>query len=247
MRLLQLLTDLNMYEILVVDDDVMQLKMVEQMLHQEGYDVLKAQSAREALSVVEATNPDLFVIDLGLPNIDGVALCRELRSQPQSLNTPIIFLTSPHSTYSVADALESGGDDYVRKPFAMRELAARIRAHLRRYTNQLGDEIPTVRIVANTHQVFVNDREVELTRVEFDLLKHLCEYPDKWHSTEDLLSHVWQYPSGVGDAALVRNHVRNLRRKLEDNPERPAIIQSRHGRGYAIRAYIQIGGPEPVI
>jgi two-component system alkaline phosphatase synthesis response regulator PhoP len=235
-----------MYEILVVDDDATQLTMIEQLLDQEGYKVLKARTAKEALEVVERVAPSLCVIDVVLPQMDGVTLCRRLRENPQLANVPIIFLTAHHGSHSVAEALEAGGDDYVRKPFAMRELAARIRAHLRRSTNQLGSDIPTIRIMPNTHQVFINDREVELTRVEFDLLKHLCYQPDKWHTTNELLTHVWQYPRGVGDAALVRNHVRNLRRKLEDNPERPAIIQSRHGRGYVIRAYIQINGAEPV-
>lgn len=235
-----------MYEILVVDDDAIQLEMVETLLDQEGYEVLKARSAKETLSIVERKAPDLFVIDIGLPHMDGLTLCRKLRTYPGITNTPIIFLTGQHASFSVAEALESGGDDYVRKPFAMRELAARIRAHLRRYSNQLGNEIPTIRLMADTRQVFVNEREVELTRVEFDLCKYLCENPDQWHSTDDLLRHVWDYPPGVGDAALVRNHVRNLRRKLEDNPDRPAIIQSRHGRGYVIKAFVHMVGKEPI-
>lgn len=235
-----------MYEILIVDDDAVQLNMVEQLLDQEGYLVHKARTAKEALELVESNHPDLFVIDVGLPQMDGITLCRKLRERPQMSNSPIIFLTASTASYTVTEALEAGGDDYIRKPFAMRELAARIRAHLRRASNQLGVDIPTLRLYPNSHQVFVNDREVELTRVEFDLLKYLCYMPEKWQSTNDLLKHVWQYPEGVGDSALVRNHVRNLRRKLEFNPDRPAIIQSRHGRGYVIRAYIRIEGREPV-
>lgn len=182
------------------------------------------------------------MIDVALPSMDGINLCRRLREHPSITDTPIIFLTGHSYRYNVAEALESGGDDYIRKPFSMRELAARIRAHLRRSTNQLGADIPTIRILPHTYQVYVNDREVELTRVEFDLLRFLCQNPEKWHSTADLLTEVWQYPHGVGDAALVRNHVRNLRRKLEENPERPTVIQSRHGRGYIVRAYIQVAG-----
>lgn len=235
-----------MYEILVVDDDAIQLDMVETLLDQEGYDVLKARSAKETLNLLENKTPDLFVIDIGLPHMDGLTLCRKLRTYPSITNTPIIFLTGQHTSFSVTEALESGGDDYVRKPFAMRELAARIRAHLRRYANQLGSEIPTIRLLPDTRQVFVNDREIDLTRVEFDLCRYLCNYPDQWHSTDDLLRKVWDYPEGVGDAALVRNHVRNLRRKLEDNPDRPAIIQSRHGRGYVIKAFVHIGGKESI-
>jgi DNA-binding response OmpR family regulator len=237
-----------MYEILVVDDDIKQLNIVGQLLDQEGYDVLKARTAQEALTLIERKTPDMFVIDLSLPYMDGMALCRELRTYPEVIDVPIVFLNGngQEATGSVTDALAAGGDDYVRRPFAAREFAARIRAHLRRYSNQLGSDIPQVRILTNTRQIFVNDREVYLTRVEFELLKYLSEQRDIWHTTVDLLANVWRYPDGVGDAALVRNHIRNLRRKLEDNPERPTIVQSRHGRGYIVKAYVQIAEFEAV-
>lgn len=228
-----------MPKILVIDDDAEIVMMIELLLKQEGFTTLKASSAQEALRIIDEDAPDLLLIDVLLPETDGIALCRKIRKLPDMNNTPIIFLTGEDSPYGVVEALNAGGDDYVRKPFAVRELAARVRAHLRRFT--VNGSMPTVRLMPLTHQVFVNDREVELTRVEFDLLLHLCNYPDRWHTTRDLLGGVWQYPQGVGDAALVRNHVRNLRRKLEDDPERPEIIQSRHRRGYIIRAHVQIG------
>jgi len=99
-------------------------------------------------------------------------------------------------------------------------------------------DVAAIRIQSNRYRVYVNDTEVLLTRVEFDLLKYLCGSPYRLHSTEELLANVWQYPDGVGDAALVRNHVHNLRRKIEIDPERPLIIQSRHGRGYVVKARI---------
>ena len=228
-----------MYEILVVDDDAQTLDMVELVLKREGYTVIRAYSAAEALQTIEKTTPDLFVIDAVLPEMDGLTLCRKLRAHSQTSNLPIIFVTGRESPYSVAEALNAGGDDYIRKPFAPRELTARIRAHIRR-SYYLDGEVPTIRVQPNTYRVFVNDREVHLTRVEFDLLKFLCLSPYRLHSTDDLLASVWQYPNGVGDAALVRNHIHNLRRKLEQDPERPEIIQSRHGRGYVIKAHIQV-------
>jgi DNA-binding response OmpR family regulator len=234
-----------MYDILVVDDDPKQLDMIEQLLDQEGYGVITAQTPREVLAIVDEDIPDLIVLDVGLPQMDGVTLCRRLRGNARLSETPIIFITGQNTPYSVADALDAGGDDFVRKPFALRELAARIRAQLRRSSRPTSVDMPTIRILPNAHRVMVNEREIELTRVEFDLLRFLCVAPDRWHSTQDLLSNVWQYPEGVGDAALVRNHVRNLRRKLEDNPDHPAIIQSRHGRGYVLRAEVEVGGPEP--
>jgi len=229
-----------MYEIMIVDDDAQILDMVELVLKREGYRVLRAFSAQDALEIVETTLPDLFVIDAMMPEIDGITLCRRLRAQPQTAGTPIIFLTGNNSPQNVVDALNAGGDDFIRKPFVPRELAARVRAHIRRATYYLDSDVPAVRIIPDQYRVFVNDHEVMLTRVEFDLLRYLCAAPYKLHSTEDLLANVWQYPDGVGDAALVRNHVHNLRRKIEGDPERPEVIQSRHGRGYVIKARVQV-------
>lgn len=228
-----------MFEILVVDDDAQTLDMVELVLNREGYTVLRAFSAADVLKIVDSSVPDLFIIDAVLPEMDGLALCRKLRDLPKTAGIPIIFVTGAASPHTVADALNAGGDDFIRKPFVPRELTARIRAHIRR-TYYLDKDVSTVRIVPDLYRAFVDDREVHLTRVEFDLLKYMCAYPYRLHSTEDLLAGVWQYPNGVGDAALVRNHIHNLRRKLETDPERPAIIQSRHGRGYVVKAHVQI-------
>lgn len=229
-----------MYKILLVDDDVETLRMIEQFLEREGYIVDIAHSARETLALVEVDVPELCIISTYLPGMDGLLLCRKLRDNPKTANTPIIFLTSHGSPHGVSDALSAGGDDYLRKPFALRELSARIRAHLRRTGNSPLDDAPILTVLPHNLTVFVNERKVTLTQVEFDLLMFLCHTPHELHSTQDLLTDVWQYPEGTGDAALVRNHIRNLRRKLEIDPERPAIIQSRHGRGYAIKARVQI-------
>ncbi len=231
-----------MYEIMIVDDDAQILDMVELVLKREGYMVLRAFSARDALETAATVRPDLFVIDTMMPEMDGLTLCRKLRAQPHTADTPIIFLTGANSPNSVVDALNSGGDDFIRKPFVPRELAARVRAHIRRATYYMDSDVSAIRIMPSQCRVFVNEQEIMLTRVEFDLLKYLCIAPYKLHSTEDLLANVWQYPDGVGDAALVRNHIHNLRRKVELDPERPLVIQSRHGRGYVIKARVQMDG-----
>ncbi|HEX2906677.1 MAG TPA: response regulator transcription factor [Phototrophicaceae bacterium] len=228
-----------MYKILLVDNDAETLDMLDQLLKREGYAVSKAQSGYDALRLIEHFPPDMFVINMVMPGMDGLALCRKLRASPVSAKTPILFLNGADSAYGVADGLEVGGDDYLRKPFALRELTARIRAHLRR-SARTPDDLPRLRIVPDGLAVYVNDRKVLLTQVEFDLLLFLCSTPNQLHSTQTLLSDVWQYPRGTGDTALVRNHVRNLRRKIEDDPERPAIIQSRHGRGYTVRAHVEV-------
>ena len=232
-----------MCKILIADDDQAMLQMVEQVLKQEGYHVLSAKSYEDAQEIIQYSRPDLFLVDIDLPGKDGVTLCRHLRNNPATANSPIIFLTGHHNVYSAAEALEAGGDDYVRKPFAIRELTARIRAHLRRiYTFDTEDSV-SLRIMPDTYQVYVDDREVMVTRIEFDLLRFMCKMPQKWHGTQELLAGVWNYPNGVGDTALVRNHIRNLRRKLEQNPDHPEIIQSRHGRGYSIQANVEVSMP----
>ena len=229
-----------MTNILIVDDDPGVLDMVELTLRREGYDVSRALSGRDAIRIAEAQPPDLFVIDAGLPDIDGISLCRKLRENEVSANTPILFLSGMRDTEMAVQALNSGGDDYLRKPIMPRELAARVRAHIRRASSFTTMDEPIIRIFPASYRVYMNDREISLTPVEFDLLKFLCQTPGDAHSTEDLLARVWQYPDGVGDAALVRNHVHNLRRKIEHDPERPTIIQSRHGRGYVIKARVHI-------
>lgn len=230
-----------MYRILVVSPEIETLDAIKQFLGREGYQVTAAPSVLDALGMVARSVPEMLIIDVNAPSMDGVALCRRLRASPRTSNSPII-LVGPNTRQAVTDALECGGDDYIPKPFAVRELAARVRAHLRRMSGLMGEVVPLLKIVPETQIVYLNNREVELTSVEFELLTYLCRRPNQLHSTQDLLTHVWQYPQGAGDAALVRNHIRNLRRKIEDDPERPAIIQSRHGRGYTVRANVQIEG-----
>ncbi|MFN8527237.1 MAG: response regulator transcription factor [Anaerolineae bacterium] len=233
-----------MTNILIVDDDPGVLDMVELTLRREGYDVQRALSGAEALRLVDNNAPpDMFVIDAGLPDIDGITLCRELRRKEGLENTPILFLSGNRDTQIAVEALNSGGDDYLRKPIPPRELAARVRAHIRRASQFAYSDEPLIRVFPSSYRVFVNDREILLTRVEFDLLYYMCRTPGDSYSTEDLLAHVWQYPNGIGDAALVRNHIHNLRRKVEQDPERPSIIQSRHGRGYVVKARIEIDEP----
>ena len=231
---------LIMFTILLIDDDPAILEMVSRVLEKEGYGVYQATSGSELFALIKTIRPDLFLMDIGLPGLDGIRLCEQLRRHPQFADTPILFLTGQDTTDSAARALNAGGDDYIRKPFAVRELTARLRAHLRRFVSTTMEDVPTIRFASDRScQVFINEAPITLTRVEFELLQYLCHSTEEWHSTQDLLSNVWSYPQDVGDAALVRNHIRNLRRKIEDNPDRPSIILSRHGRGYIVRARVE--------
>ncbi len=228
-----------MYNILIVEHDTDTLDMISRLLRREGYAVQSASTAHQALQMLETASPDLMIISMQLPVMNGLELTSQVRADQRLANVPIILLNGPDTSYGVADALGAGGDDYLRKPFALRELGARIRALLRR-SRLLASEVPLLRIQPDTLTVYVGNREVHLTQVEFELLMFLCSAPNELHATGDLLMRVWDYPHGAGDTALVRNHVRNLRRKIEDDPERPAIIQSRHGRGYSVRAQVSI-------
>ena len=223
-----------MYKILIIDTDFENVNMMEHFLRREGYKVLTAFTVRDALLHLEKNTPDLAIIDTNASGIDGLSLCRKIRATSHTANLPVL-LTGQNFHYSVTSALEAGGDDYVAKPFALRELAARIRAHLRRVSGNLNDAMPMLRILPETQTIYINDREVNLTQVEFELISYLCRKPNQLHRTEDLLTGVWQYPRGSGDAALVRNHVRNLRRKIEPDPSRPHYLVTEPGVGYRIR------------
>jgi DNA-binding response OmpR family regulator len=231
-----------MTKILIVDDDAQTLDMVELVLSREGYQVRRAFTARQALDAVKKEPADLIIVDAALPDLDGFTLCKALRTTPETAELPIIFLTAQQASGSLVEALTSGADDFIRKPFQPRELTARVRAHLRRANKGIDPDQAVIRILPGQFRVYVGDREIALTRVEFDLLRYLCLRPHELHSTEELLANVWQYPNGVGDSALVRNHIHNLRHKIEADPERPMILQSRHGRGYMVKAQALIEG-----
>lgn len=226
-----------MYRILIADDDNTMLHMLEEVLDLEGYIIYTADSAEEVFELAQSQPPDLFLLDFALGKMDGIELCKRLRAIESLKDTPILFLTGQfESQYAVA-ALEAGADDYIRKPFAIKELTARVRANLRRVPLK-HKKYPLLTLYPQTQQVFLDSREIFLTKIEFNLLHYLVADTKTWHATEDLLNSVWGYSNGAGDTALVRNHIRNLRRKLEVDPDHPTIIQSRHGRGYIVRANV---------
>ncbi len=225
-----------MYEILIVDDDAAILELLQRLLSNEGYRVFAASCVGEAKVLLDNVYPHLILLDVGLPEVDGITFCGQLRQMPKFRDTPIVFLTGQSAPESAARALDAGGDDYLRKPFAIRELIARIKAHFRRLqvAQALENFSDTIEFFPDTYQIRLHRRLITLTPVEFSLLHYMCTSGEGWHSIQDLLVHVWQYPQGVGNAALVRNHIRNLRMKIEEDPEHPRIVISRHGRGYRV-------------
>lgn len=229
-----------MHTLLIIDDDADFLEMMSIALERVGYHVLQAPNAQRALNLIKRERPDLFLIDAGLPDLDGVMLCQQIRKVSVFRRAPILFVTGRKTPQALVEALEAGGDDYIHKPFELKELIARIQAHLRRSVYYTAHDLPVLHLNPHTFGVSVGDRASTLTPVEFDLLSYLSDAPFRLHTTESLLMGVWGYPHGLGDAALVRNHVHNLRRKIEQDPMKPAVLQSRHGRGYLLRAIVSV-------
>jgi DNA-binding response OmpR family regulator len=221
--------------LLVVDDDRSIREIMQVSLQEEGYIVDTANDAEEALEAIRKNVPDLLVLDVMLPGKDGFELAREIR---RTSNLPIILLTAKTDTIDVVVGLESGADDYVTKPFEMRELLARMRSLLRRV--QADDEggspvlrVGDLEIRPEEGVVRRGDEELSLTRTEFRLLSTLASKPGRVFSREQLLSEVWGYDY-FGDARLVDVHIRRLRAKIESDAHDPGIIQTVRGMGYKV-------------
>jgi len=182
-------------------------------------------------------SPDLIILDGEMLFQDGKSVCRQLHSVDGIPVVPILVLSNVKNAQEIALALDAGCDDCVRKSIAGRELAARIRALLRRRGRPTSETLLT--LSRNHKTVHVRGQQVDLTPTEYDLLSVLCEFPGQHLTTASLLETVWHYPPGTGDPALVRNHVRNLRRKLEVDPDHPRIVMCYQGRGYTISANVR--------
>ncbi len=225
--------------ILTVDNDSDVRAAIGRALEREGvYVIIEAEDGKTALRLAREYRPDMIILDITLADMNGFELCSHLRAMPFVNHTPILFLSVHQSAQYAAQALDSGGDDYMRKPFATRELNARVRALLRRTASRQSNSQPVLRLDSCNQSVQVNNRRITLTPTEYSLLEYLCRYQSDHHTAHSLLEKLWHYPAGGGDTALVRNHVRNLRRKIESDPDHPTIIVSLHGRGYTVCARV---------
>jgi DNA-binding response OmpR family regulator len=221
--------------ILLVDDDARLREIVGMALEGEGYRVIGAESAEEVPTLVETEDPDLIILDVMLPGMDGFQLCREIRTQSP---VPILMLTAKTDTIDKVVGLESGADDYVTKPFETKELVARIRALLRRARiPEKGASrkmvVGELEIVRDEATVTKRGEPVQLTKTEFKLLCAMAARPNQVFTRELLLQQVWEYDY-FGDSRLVDVHIRRLRGKIEDDPREPRIVQTVRGLGYKI-------------
>lgn len=226
--------------VLAVDDDPDVLGTLTRALIREGYEVGRASSGVEALRKLAERRPELVILDIIMPGLDGLAVCRKIRADNQYNDLAILFLTAKSQTDDVVAGLDAGGDDYVPKPFEVTELTARVRALIRRGSRNAVIQSPVIAIGSlqldsNTHQVTVGSQTpIQLTATEHRLLRYLMEHANHALSPQHLLEAVWDYPPDTGDPDLVRAHVRNLRAKLDTRDSETTFIRTIHGVGYMI-------------
>lgn len=225
------------HKILIVDDEPHIVELVKYNLLQDGYDVVTAYDGSEAVTRAHDSHPDLIILDLMLPYIDGLEVCRRIRRES---SVPILMLTAKDGELSRVVGLEIGADDYVTKPFSPRELTARVRAILRRAARE--DAPPTpgpfrggrLTLTPESHEVTLDGRPVDLTAKEFELLHVVMSHPNRVFTRDFLLEHIWGYDY-YGSTRTVDMHISRLREKIEDNPASPTHIVTIRGVGYKFK------------
>ena len=219
--------------ILIVDDEPDVTELVGYQLRAKGFSVEALNDPTQSIAKIRAFQPDLIILDVMMPNISGIQICRMLRADPKSKAIPVVFLTARAEEADRVLGLEVGGDDYIRKPFSVKELTLRIQGLLRRSSEPMDDqpkhlEIGTIVLDNERHQVTVGGAPVELTATEFRLLRLLMERKGRVQSREHLLLNVWNYETEI-ETRTVDTHIRRLREKL--GPEAD-LIETLRGVGY---------------
>lgn len=221
-------------KILVVDDEDNILELLRFNLENSGYKVLTAQNGIDALKIAKTETPDLILLDLMLPGMDGYDVCKEIRRDNNISNTPIIMITAKGEELDKILGLELGADDYITKPFSVRELKARLKAVLRRTTIQQIDKayrFGNVAVDFEKHEIMKNDEKVELTLKEFELLEILIKNKGRVMTRDFLLDKIWGYEY-IGESRTVDVHIRHLRQKVEEDDKNPQYIETIRGIGY---------------
>ncbi len=229
--------------ILTIDDEIHILELIRYNLENAGYNVLQAESGEEGLDILENKEVDAVLLDLMLPGIDGLEVLRRIRTNPTKRKTPVIMLTAKGEEFDKVLGLEMGADDYISKPFSVREMQARLKAVLRRIEERGNDDnknevkkISThgLEIGLETRTVTINGKEVEMSHKEFELLKLLAENPGRVYSRDILLEKIWGYEY-IGETRTVDVHIRHIRKKIEEDDSNPIFIKTVRGYGYKFR------------
>ena len=223
--------------ILVVEDEKNIVDILVFNLKREGYKTLEAYDGATGLRLALERDPDLILLDLMLPKMDGFAVCRSLREQGRT--TPVIMLTAREEETDKVLGLDLGADDYITKPFSMRELLARVKANIRRTDMGKAESSAAARldlgricVDPQTMMVFKDGESLELTQREYELVRLLASHRGQVFSREALMEQVWNYEGYVGDVRAVDVAIRRLREKLEDDPAEPKFVVTRRGLGY---------------
>ena len=223
-------------KILIIDDEPEINELIKSYLEKEDFQTSSAYSGKQALEMIRQEKPDLIILDIMLPDIDGIELCLDLRKQSDA---PILFLSCKSEELDKILALSVGGDDYVTKPFLPGELVARVKAHLRRNRllstpkkNNSVIKYPGLEVNLESHEVWVNQKPVSLSAKEFEILSLLIKNPKRIFSMEQLYQMVWKTESLEGDSRTIMVYISNLRKKIEPDPANPKYIINIRGVGY---------------
>ncbi|MFB1080447.1 response regulator transcription factor [Jeotgalibacillus sp. JSM ZJ347] len=227
-------------KVLVVDDEQSIVTLLKYNLEQSGYEVLTAYDGAEGIELVENEHPDLLVLDLMLPVMDGIEVCKQLRQK--QIHIPIIMLTAKDEEFDKVLGLELGADDYMTKPFSPREVVARVKAILRRSGRievkepeiEIEEdfiELGEVKVFPEQYEAYYKGEQIDLTPKEFELLVYLIENKGRVLTRDQLLQTVWNYDF-AGDTRIVDVHISHLREKIEENTKKPVYIKTIRGLGY---------------
>lgn len=230
---------MNKQKILIVDDDANIAELIALYLTKECFDTRMVHDGEMALEVFDNYQPNLIILDLMLPGVDGFEICRQIRGQK---NTPIIMVSAKKDDIDKIRGLGLGADDYMTKPFSPSELVARVKAHLARYERLIGSnveqneviEIRGLKIDKTARRVWVNGEEKSFTTKEFDLLTFLAGHPNHVYSKEELFREIWDMES-IGDIATVTVHIKKIREKIEYDTSHPQYIETIWGVGYRFK------------
>jgi two-component system response regulator MprA len=231
-------------KILVIDDQENIIEFIKLGLKYEGFLVESAADGLQGLDAAQRIDPDLIILDVMLPGIDGLEVCRRLRANPITQDTPILMLTAKDDVRDRIAGLDTGADDYLTKPFSFEELVARIRAILRRQSRNRNEEMEAahgqtlqfgdLQLNTSTREVLRGQRQIELTATEYNLLHLFMSHPRQVLDRQTILNRVWGYDF-LGETNIIEVYVRYLREKIEDSPSSPRLIQTVRGVGYVLK------------